>query len=315
MLKDYWRFINIVYSDRYNIFHFNPEMDIRSLPRELVFIIILIVFRKNRSLVFFHGWNWPEYRFISRHLILRFIFSYMLNKATRIFLLSSKFKDALVNIGVQRSKIFTITTMFDGDLIANALTDVRKEDIPPYVIFLSRFVQEKGGYELLEAFSLIHAGYPAWRLVMVGDGPEFLGMQKLSRELGISQKVDFTGFLRGKAKMRALVLARIFALPTNFHEGLPVAILEGMGAGLPLLTSRVGGLRDILRDPDNGVLLDVVSPATVATGLKVLMSNPVHARKIGKNNYEQSWSRYESRVLTKRIASMYAEILGVPAPD
>jgi glycosyltransferase involved in cell wall biosynthesis len=88
----------------------------------------------------------------------------------------------------------------------------------------------------------------------VGDGPERPRLQRLSKELGVLEKVTFTGFVPHSKVPEFLRKASVFVLPSRF-EGLPNALLQAMAAALPCVATSVGGVPDVIKDGVNGILV------------------------------------------------------------
>lgn len=106
---------------------------------------------------------------------------------------------------------------------------------------------------LLRAFANTVAQHPASRLCIVGDGSERQELENLANELGLSDAVDFLGQVSEKAKIRdVLWSSKVFILSSDY-EGLPLSAIEAMACGLPVISTDVGGMSDIVRG--NGALV------------------------------------------------------------
>ncbi|MGI9434805.1 MAG: glycosyltransferase, partial [Geminicoccaceae bacterium] len=149
MLRDYGRFANLVFRNRFDVIHFNPEMDIRSFPRESLFMLILIMMRQRNFIVFFRGWNWDEFRQITARPWLRRWLFFVLNRASRVIVLSRSFREGLIESGVRGDHIEVVTTMFDGRLVEAKDRSSADTLDAPSLLFMARFVREKGVYQLV----------------------------------------------------------------------------------------------------------------------------------------------------------------------
>ena len=117
-------------------------------------------------------------------------------------------------------------------------------------ITAGRFTAQKNHKMMYRAFaSFLEKGYDA-RLMMLGKGEEEENLKELARELGISHRIDYAGFVANVEDY--LTNADVFLLSSDY-EALPLALLEAMAAGLPIVATDVGGVRDIVTD--NGVLI------------------------------------------------------------
>ncbi len=303
MILDYARFLILIMRRRFDVVHFNPEMDLRSFPRESLFMFVLILIGRP-FVVFHHGWNWKEFEIITKSPFRRRWLFFVLRKASGVIVLSKAFQDALVKQGVDRDRIEIVTTMFDGRVL-KAPADNKPNMEQPKLLFMSRFVKEKGVYELVEAVSLLKDEFPALKLVMGGDGPEMDGLKARVKELGITDQVLFPGYVRGDNKARLFAEATIFMLPSFFWEGLPTAAIEAMGMGLPVIASRVGGLPEVMDDPDNGLFLGKITAEEVADKARFMLRDPAYMEATSKRNQDRAWANYESAVVSRKVEAVY----------
>jgi glycosyltransferase involved in cell wall biosynthesis len=110
------------------------------------------------------------------------------------------------------------------------------------IVFLGRLVSDKGADMLIKAFAGLKSSQ--WRLSMIGDGPERAALQRLAAELGIAERVDFLGALKGTALVSALNEHEVMVVPSRWREPFGVVALEGLACGCIVLASDGGGLPD-----------------------------------------------------------------------
>src|SRR5208282_1690726 len=120
---------------------------------------------------------------------------------------------------------------------------------------------------LLNALVGVEGGF---RLQFVGDGPLLDAAMRLSTEVGMDRRVEFLG-LRGDVE-KLLSEAQVFVLASNY-EGFPISIVEAMRAGLPVVASDVGGVRESVQDGHNGFLIPRGDKTMLRDKLKVLISD------------------------------------------
>ncbi|MFP4054403.1 MAG: glycosyltransferase family 4 protein, partial [Phycisphaerae bacterium] len=174
-----------------------------------------------------------------------------------------------------------ITTMFDGEMMTAVS---RAQSKRRSILFMSRFIREKGVYELLEAFHRIYERFPDVDLIMAGDGPELSGARDWVRDRGLRQRVIFPGYVRGRDKAQLLANGDLFVLPTLHGEGCPNCLLEAMGAGMPVITSTVGGIPEVVSDPENGMLLPRPYASSLANALEEYLADRARLHNTGTVN-------------------------------
>jgi glycosyltransferase involved in cell wall biosynthesis len=290
-------------------------MDLRSFPRESLFMAFLVLMRRP-FIVFHHGWNWDELKVIEESRWLgRWLF-FILNRAGGIIVCSRSFRDALIKNGVSGDRIHIITTMFDGKrLKAKDLANAPDPTKAPKLLFMARFVKEKGVYELIEAVTLLKDEFPDLTLLMGGDGAEIDGMKAWAEKLGVADRVILPGYIRGHDKIRAFGEASIFILPSYFWEGLPNAAIEAMGSGLPIISTRVAGLPEVMDDPENGLYLDKVTPEDIADKVRQMLRDPDYLLATSKRNQEKAWNNYESAIVSREIEAVYHSAIDRSRPS
>ena len=125
------------------------------------------------------------------------------------------------------------------------------------VLALGRLVPVKGFDVLVEAMAA--ADVPSLRLLVVGDGSERATLEARATELGLAERTTFAGAVAPEAVPDFLAAADVVAVPSvhyqGYVDGLPNVALEGMAAGRPLVASRAGGLPELVRPGENGLLV------------------------------------------------------------
>lgn len=143
-------------------------------------------------------------------------------------------------------------------------------------ITAGRLSSQKNQPMMLRAFAgFLQSGHDA-RLVLLGKGELEAELRKLARELCIEDRVDFAGFVENVQDH--LVNADVFLLSSDY-EALPLAVLEAMAAGLPVIATDVGGLRDIVTD--NGILLPSGDQEAMTDAMKRLYEDPILRHRMG----------------------------------
>ena len=286
--------------------HLNPSLNTKSLLGNGLYLLVLALFRYRNILIFFRGWDPVVAKTIKKNFLLRQIFLFIFDRSVVTLVLGSVFKTELVGLGVDDSKVRVITTMFDGELYKNAIW--KKENRIKKILFLSRFVKKTGGVETVDAFAKISKKYPDGELIMAGDGPEKGVIVKRARKLGVTHRVQFPGYLKSNNKISKLLESDIFVFPTYYGEGCPNALLEAMAAGMGLITTRVGGIPDIVHHGENGLLLDSTNPSDIATAIERLLDNQEFFCRISENNRKIAWKNYEASLVTAKIEKIYWEV-------
>jgi glycosyltransferase involved in cell wall biosynthesis len=289
---------------KYDVVHINPSFDTKSLIRDGLFVLAMRAVGFRHIFLYFHGWDFSVQQRIAHNPILRFLAAHILNKAAVISVLDNNFRDGLGALGVDPARITVTRTMFEK---TDATPLAETANTRPFILFLSRFDREKGGRELVQAFAGLAKDYPAYDLVLAGDGEDAASMRAQVGNLGT--RVRFSGYVGGREKQNLLNNCALFALPTYYRsEGMPIAVLEAMGAGKPLLVGAAGALRSIVTEPDNGVVLDNITVETVEAGLRRLLADPTFAAAAGQRNATIAAAIFDARIVTAEIEQFYQRV-------
>ncbi len=225
---------------------------------------------------------------------------FILGRSACILALSESWKGNLASI-VPAARI---------EVVRNAvpLAEIREaeEDQRRAVLFLGRLGPRKGVSELVRAFATIADDFPTIDLVCAGDGDIEATREQASR-LGLGERVLCPGWLRGDDKQKTLSRAIVFALPSH-AEGLPMALLEAMSAGLPVLASSVGGIPEVVRHGVEGYLIEPGDEAALAGFLRTLLEDEPGRQQLSRNSRLRIEESYALPRVIERIESIYQGI-------
>jgi glycosyltransferase involved in cell wall biosynthesis len=178
---------------------------------------------------------------------------------------------------------------------------------PPRILFVGRLVARKGVDRLLEALARIVDR--AWRLEIVGFGPERDPLEARARALGLSERVEFLGRVSSDELVAAYRRAACFVLPATLDEradteGLGVVLLEAMSYGVPVVATRMGGIVDVVDAGRTGVLVDD-DPASLAAGIASILDDPARGRLLGVAGRARVRERFGWDSIVDRLDAVY----------
>lgn len=172
------------------------------------------------------------------------------------------------------------------------------------ILFLGRINRKKGVYDLIQAMPIVLQAAPHVRLVLAGDG-EIAQAHSLAKELGVAHAIDLPGWLSDATKQSALDAADIVVLPSYF-EGLPVCILEGMAQGIPVVSTRVGGIPDVVDNERTGLLVEPGDVAALAQSLIRLLQDETLRDRLRQAAHIQAKTQFSLPVVADTIDTVYA---------
>ena len=150
----------------------------------------------------------------------------------------------------------------------------------PVVLVAGNLRRVKGPDVALKAFLLLRRRHPDARLVFAGEGPERPALEALAARAGASDAVHFAGFVREELPM--FLMGADILLATSRAESFGLAVAEALAAGTPVVASRVGGLPDLVRDGEAGVLVPPEDHRAAARAMDRLLRDEALRRRLGE---------------------------------
>jgi glycosyltransferase involved in cell wall biosynthesis len=278
------------------VVHFNLALDKRALLRDSPLILVARLFRR-RIVVHIHGGE-----FITGVGIPSWLESVIALTLAHvpIIVLSQKEK-AMLEKRVRNAQIFVLPNCV-GVEEATSFQRSYVDDEPLTILFLGRIALSKGIDLIYLSLEILKEAEVNFRFVIAGSGPaEEYYIPKFRKLLG--PKFEFSGVVAGAAKTELLKKCDVFLLPSRF-EGLPMALLESMAFGLVAITTDVGSISTVLKDGDNGVLVDA-RPSAIVAALKRLSTDRSYMQALSENARRHILHNLRPETYVTRLNEIY----------
>src|SRR5262245_15693457 len=177
----------------------------------------------------------------------------------------------------------------------------------PLVVSIGRFVAEKGHRHLLEAAARIERTRPGAHWVLVGAGELEAPLRHQARGLGLASQVHFTGWREDIPDV--LAVSDVFVLPSE-SEGFGRVVVEAMAMAHPVVATAVGGVPEIVRDGETGILVPPSDPAALADAVCSLLDDPARASRLGAAGRARAESRFSLTAHIDGVERVYTQVLG-----
>lgn len=172
----------------------------------------------------------------------------------------------------------------------------------PVIGLGARLTEQKGLEYLLRALPPVIARHAGAVLLVAGDGPQRPALEALAADLGVAPSVRFLGM---RDDIAALLRAcDVYALPSVW-EGLPMAVLEAMAAGLPVVASDVGGVGTAVQHQVTGLLVPPRDPARLADALLAVLGDRVLRRRLGEEGRRVFQRRFTAEAMARAYEALY----------
>jgi len=174
----------------------------------------------------------------------------------------------------------------------------------PTLLFLGRLGTLKGIDTLLEAFALLDS--PTTTLMLCGDG-DLARWESEAERLGIRSSVEFTGWIEPHQRWSYLKAATALILPAR-AEGLPMSVLEALGAGIPVIVTPVGGIPDYLVDERDALIIPVDDPQALADSMRRVISDPQLTAALSRRGRITYAQHFDPAILMDRLSDVYCNL-------
>jgi glycosyltransferase involved in cell wall biosynthesis len=211
---------------------------------------------------------------------------------------------------VDAAAITSIPTGTDIDVFNPARSGISlldEFDIEHYCLFVGSLEARKSPDALLEAVAAID-DLPC---VFVGGGPDRKKLEQRAAELGVSDRVFFTGVLAPSELGRVYAEADVFVLP-SISEGMPLVLLEAMACGVPVLATRLSGVAALVDDWETGILVKPGEIGELVMGLRMLERDPEFRHSLGVNGRNKVLEQFPWPVVAQRYLRTYESSGSLP---
>lgn len=172
----------------------------------------------------------------------------------------------------------------------------------PIVLTVARLVEEKGHRYLIRAA----VDVPDAVFLLAGEGSERPALETLARDLGVHHRVRFLG--RRSDMPLVFGIADLFVLPSS-SEGLPLALLEAMALGVPVVATNIDGNADLVVPERTGILVSPEDPAALSSAIRRMLGRPGEARAMAEEGVKRARDEFSTDRMVQRTAEVYEEVL------
>jgi glycosyltransferase involved in cell wall biosynthesis len=262
----------------------------------------------------FHGHVLRGYFAPPAETLFRSIERSLARHSDRLITLSSSLREDLVALHIApREKIQVIPLGMDFDALRAAprregrlRSEIGVAPQVPLVGSVGRLVPIKNHALLLQAARRMVDLGAAAHFVIVGDGELRPMLEDLTQQLGLAQRVHFLGWREDLAPIYSDL--DLLAL-TSDNEGTPVAVLEAMAAGVPVVATAVGGVPDVIRDGETGTLVMVREPEALARAMERALRDTDASRAMAERARGEVVARFGKARMLAETAALYENVL------
>jgi glycosyltransferase involved in cell wall biosynthesis len=237
------------------------------------------------------------------HELLKPVTRRIWRKAEKVVAISHGLRELALRTRPSQS-IGVIYNGIDTDLFKPEPARQRKFKNGVRLLCVARLIERKGLDYLFQAISEMK--HPEIKIDLVGTGNNEQKLKMKAKELGIEDRVHFNGYKPPDELARLYNRADIFVLP-SLSESLGMVLLEAMGCGLPIIASHVGGIPEIVKNGENGILVNSGSAAEIKKAILCLMDDPALRDHLSRNNISKIRSQFTWEKIAVQYENAYQE--------
>ena len=183
------------------------------------------------------------------------------------------------------------------------------ENNPPKVkfLFLGHISQRKGCFELIEVAKKLKEKKTSDFLIQIGGNGETQNLQKLINENKLASNVEFLGWVSGEEKIKLLQESHVYILP-SYNEGLPVSILEAMSYGLPVISTKVGGIPEMIENSISGFIINPGDMEGLQDSMDFFIRNRMEISKMGYSSRKIVEKKFASNIIKEELNGLYKQL-------
>ena len=212
---------------------------------------------------------------------------------------SEFYKEKLEEDGIKSEKIEALHNFIDIDDY-----NVKIED-EGYALYYGRIIKEKGVLNLIKAFKNIKN----YQLYIAGDGPDIEKVKKYIKDNKLEDKIKLLGFLNSDEVKEYVRKARFIVVPSVWYENCPYSVLETLVMGKPIIGSNLGGIPELVKDNENGLIYKYNDIKELEDKMQELFDNKEKAMQLGKKAKENAIKDFSKESYYNKIMRVYKEVL------
>jgi glycosyltransferase involved in cell wall biosynthesis len=231
----------------------------------------------------------------------------VLRRFARVVAVSDEVRQRLLKAGVRANKIRMVQNGIDLRPFDGAVPTLREDASPHHALLvglIGRLAWEKGVDIFLRAAAIVLVDSPETRFIVVGEGPDLDKLDRLIDELNIRANVSMLG---RRDDMPSVYASLDVMVSASRQEGLPMAILEGMASGVPLVATSVGEVPAVVRDGRTGIVVKPEDVDALAAAIASLLPDPARRARLGAAGRQLIEEEYSAQRMTADYLRIYEE--------
>lgn len=289
-----------------DIIYLNTGLDFKTIIRDSITIFILRRQSKSVTIVLkIHG-SQNAITFSVFNLLKRYVFK----NASLFLVLSSEERNNFMQVGVKPNRVQVTANVIDKSLYAidpEFKKRLVQSEQTAVLLFVGRFINEKGIADLIEACRLLKEDAVDFQLFCLGNGPLLEAVKTNIQTYGLQNNVTLLGHIPELETRYYYSNCDMLILPTYHEEGFPMAVFQAVGAGKPVITTRIRAAADYLVEYENCLWVNKQDPAGIRKQIGVLINDKSLCNKMRINNLAVA-EKFTAEKIVDNLQEYFKEI-------
>jgi len=304
------KFLWLCIKERPKVVYIPISQGILGYLRDCLFIIPA-TFLGSKVIVHLHG-SYFRKLYEKSNILFKILIRSSLKKVSCAIVLGKSLRYIFEGL-IPEERIVVVSNGIDENLFKDHNTDrIKKEKRHYKIIFLSYLAKSKGFFDIIEAIPEVLQYYIDAEFYFAG---EFWLTEAEKRKVDyiitikeLDQNIKFQGTVIGNKKADFLLSSDIFVLP-SYNEGQPLVIIEAMAAGLPIITTDTGTIKEMVIDGENGFIVKKKTPKEIAEKIIILLEDEKLRREMGQKSRERFLKYYTKDKFISNLAKVFGQVL------
>lgn len=302
-IKSFFTMIKVLSKNKISIVHIHMS-EKGSFFRKFIVLLISKIYKK-KVIVHLHGADFKEFFYDSNNIVKGMI-KYLFKKSDRVIVLGKSWDEYIKSIDKSIKTIILANSVeYPKEIVINNRTEIN-------VLFLSVLIKRKGIFDLVKAIEiLINNGKINGidlKIIIAGTGKEEEEMKSIIKNLDLEKYFLFMGWVDNEKKIELIKNSQILILP-SYNEGLPMAILEAMSYGMPIITTDVGSIKDAVIDGHNGFMTQPGDINKLVLSMEKLILNYDTWQQFSNNSKKTIEENFNINNYFKKVEQIYKSLI------
>jgi glycosyltransferase involved in cell wall biosynthesis len=232
--------------------------------------------------------------------------------ADQVTVISSPLRERVAALGVDPARVTVVPMPFDEGVFRDRDDGPRD---PGLLLFVGRFIERKGAEYALRALGSLRGEGRRLALHLAGWGAQRPELERLARDLGVEDAVSFLGVVPPGELARLYAKAAVLLMPAvtdwkGEQEGFGMVLVEAMRSGLPVVASRSGGIPDVVRHGETGLLVPERDPAALAGAVARVLDDPALAARLAAAARASVEAEFSPGAVARTFDAVYRRAAG-----